>query len=189
MKILIMSDIHYPFSYKSEIKETIKKEKPDKIVLTGDIIVRKEKYKEFFDIIPKNLRKNTYYITGDEDKVRGDYDKVALDVDGKRLVFIHGHQFNIKSDKVTARIARAFKLINRDLPLFIFSVYAKHKLGLHNEYLFLGHTHGLRKFKSINVTCCGTFSNLKGVYSDRGYVTIDNGVITTKRLKLQLYKS
>lgn len=182
MKILVMSDIHYPFTKDSDIKRIISKEKPEKLVLTGDIIVEPKLRKRFFDLIPKNLRKRTYFITGDEDRVKGDYEKLEITSGKRTLVFMHGHQFNIKSDKITAKIARAFKMINRDLPLFAFSLCARKRLHLKDEYLFLGHTHGLRKFNMLKTTCCGTLSELKGVYSDRGYVIITRGDIKTVKL-------
>ncbi len=183
MRILVLSDIHYPFSDEREILRIISKEKPSKIILNGDIIAKAGLLRRFFRLIPKRLRRNTYFINGDEDRVKGDYDVLRLRMGDARLVFIHGHQFNIKSDNVTANIARLFKIFGSSVPLFLFAFYARRRLHLHGEYLFLGHSHGLKNFKSIRTVCCGTISNLRGVYNDRGYVVIDNGKVRIVKLR------
>ncbi len=182
MKILVMSDVHYPYSDRDDIKRIIGKEAPDKLMLTGDVIGERSSSSEFFGLIPKRLKKNTYFIEGDEDDVRGKYKIVRLKADGIRMVFVHGHQFNLGPEGFTAKIARLFGVLSRDLPLFAFCLYARLRLGLHDEYLFVGHSHGLRNFKSIKSVCCGTVSKLNGVYSDRGYVVIDGGSIRLERL-------
>ena len=182
MKILVLSDIHYPFTDTDAVKTAIKTEHPDKLILLGDTIENARDKKKFFNLIPKSLKKNTYYIIGDEDKVRAKYEILKLKIGKEKFVFVHGHQFNIGSDRTTAYIAFAFKVFRKDLPLFAFSKRAREKLRLTDEYLVLGHTHGLKYFKSIRTVCSGTMSSLKGVYNDRGYVVIDNGRIELRRL-------
>jgi predicted phosphodiesterase len=181
MKILVLSDIHYPISDSKLIKRILLREKPQKLVLLGDIINDKGYAKKFFSLIPKRLKKQTYFVQGDEDRVKADYDMLKLEDAGKKFIFIHGHQFNVMhSEKTTYFLATVFKLFNYALPLFAFALKARKKLALTDEYLFLGHSHGLKRFKSIKTICCGTLSNLDIVYKDKGYVVISDGKIELK---------
>ena len=184
MKILVLSDIHYPFTDVDAIKTAIKSESPDKLVLLGDTIEKAGTERDFQSLIPKSLGRNTYYVMGDEDKIKAKYEILRIKVGKRKFVFVHGHQFNIGSDRVTACIASAFKIFGSGLPLFAFSERARKKLRLTDEYLVLGHTHGLKYFESIRTVCSGTMSELKGVYNDRGYVVINNGDIELRRIRL-----
>lgn len=184
MKFLVLSDVHYPFTDKKLLVEIMRKEKPDKLILLGDIIEEKNAADEFFGLIPPALRKETYFVRGDDDKVRGEYSVLRLKNGGRKFVFMHGHQLNVKSDDVTKLIARFFKLFGNDLPMLAFAKLARRKLHLTDEYVVLGHSHGLKRFDSIRAVCAGTLSNLYGVYNDRGYVVIDDGKITLKRVRL-----
>ncbi|WP_338598484.1 metallophosphoesterase family protein [Sulfolobus tengchongensis] len=169
-KILILSDIHYPFCDVNEINEIIVNEKPSLIILLGDIIVSNEEdYRKFLSNL--KIRKNIIYVKGDEDKCRGDFDIIRVKNNGKYYTLLHGHQF-VNEEKEYS-IANKLRKINEDIPPFLFCVFFRVMLRNFKDTLVLGHSHALRYFKSIRCANAGTLTSLQNLYNDKGYVVID----------------
>ena len=109
MKYLVVSDIHGSAYYGRKIEEIINKEKPDKIILLGDLYYHGPRNPLTLEYAPKEVANilNSY-----KDKilaVRGNCDaevdqtisefkieeKLELKIGGKKFFFTHGHKFNI----------------------------------------------------------------------------------------------
>lgn len=171
--VLILSDIHYPYTNMNLIKRIEDLHRPDMIVLLGDIIVKGSR-KEFFSKL--NTSRRIVFLQGDDDVVRADADILKLEVNGKQYTLLHGYQFS-KNEQRDKEIVKMLKLIHHNLPLCIYCVILRHKLKLpRNETLILGHIHGLSYFKSQNCACAGTLTYLRNIYNDHGYLIIDKGI-------------
>ena len=86
-KILVLSDIHYPYCDTNLLNNIVEREKPSLIVLLGDVIVE-GKIEEFLHII----KGKATYIKGDEDTYEGDTELLRVYHNEKKFIFLHGHQ-------------------------------------------------------------------------------------------------
>lgn len=187
MKVLVLSDIHYPSADEKLLKRIIKTEKPDKLVLLGDIINEKGSDKRFFRMIEALIGDNYYFVRGDEDKVSYGLANLTLEINDEKFFFAHGHKLQLINDKPVAYMAGKIKLLNVNLPVFLFAAVARTRRLFAGGEIILGHTHALRRFPRLKVTCAGTLTTLKNIYNDHGYVVIDkNGVRLIKLDKNRL---
>lgn len=109
MKLLVISDIHGSLYYMNIMKEIIKKESPDKIVLLGDLYYhgpRNPLPKDYNPLevskILNELKDKIICIRGNcdaqVDEMISDFkfeENVIEDINGKRFFFTHGHKHNI----------------------------------------------------------------------------------------------
>ena len=51
MKVLVLSDIHYPYTDTKLIKRVIEFSNPDRIIVTGDVVVNKDRYEDFINFL------------------------------------------------------------------------------------------------------------------------------------------
>lgn len=121
MKILIISDIHGSNYYAKKIKEIVEREKPEKIVLLGDLYHHgprnplsmeydpmkvagilndlNDKYKENFIAIRGNC-------DAEVDEMISYFklkDNVEIELNSKKVFFTHGHRYN-KADLPSVNI-------------------------------------------------------------------------------------
>ena len=109
MKLLILSDIHGSSYYAKKIVEIEKQEKPDKIILLGDLYYHgprnplTEEYNpmEVSEIL-NSFKNKILAIRGncdaEVDEMISEFkfqDNRIMNVNGKRVFFTHGHKFNI----------------------------------------------------------------------------------------------
>lgn len=109
MKLLILSDIHGSSYYAKKILEIEKQEKPDKIILLGDLYYHGPRNPLTEEYNPMEVSK---ILNSFKDKilaVRGNcdaevdemisefkfQDNININVNGKNVFFTHGHKFNI----------------------------------------------------------------------------------------------
>ncbi|MFP3188782.1 MAG: hypothetical protein RXR07_06970 [Sulfolobaceae archaeon] len=69
-KILVLSDVHYPYCDEKEVKKIVEKEKPQLLVLLGDIVVKEGV--EYRNFLRELKAEEVVYIKGDEDVIEGD---------------------------------------------------------------------------------------------------------------------
>ena len=109
MKYLVVSDIHGSSYYARKIEEIINREKPDKIILLGDLYYHGPRNPLTEEYAPKDVAD---ILNSHKDKilaVRGNCDaevdqmisefkleeNLRLEIGGKKFFFTHGHKFNI----------------------------------------------------------------------------------------------
>ena len=182
MKVLVLSDIHYPHTDESGLIKIIKTEKPDKVVLLGDIINNRGYDKRFFRLIEKLVGDDYYFVRGDEDRVNYGLSKLIIEINGKRFLFAHGHRLQIVSDEPVEYVADKIKRINKNAPLLLYALVARLRNAFFNGEIVLGHVHALRRFERLRVTCAGTLTSLENIYNDHGYVVIDNDGVRLVKL-------
>ena len=109
LKYLVVSDIHGSSYYANKIKEIYKNERPDKIILLGDLYYhgpRNPLTKEYNPMevakILNSFKDIILCIKGncdaEVDEMISDFefeDKIELTISGKRFCFTHGHKYNI----------------------------------------------------------------------------------------------
>ena len=183
MKVLVLSDIHYPHTDELLLTKIIKTERPNKVVLLGDIINDSGYDKRFFRLIENLVGDDYYFIRGDEDKVNYGLTKLIMKINGKRFLFAHGHQLQIVSDEPVEYIADKIKSINKNAPLFMYAIVARLRNLFFDGEIVLGHVHALRRFRRLRVTCAGTLTSLENIYNDHGYIVIDTKGIHVVKLK------
>ena len=168
-KVLILSDIHYPYCDMNQINEIILNEKPSLIILLGDIITKNKKdYITFMNSLA--VRRNVIYVRGDDDKLKGDVDIVRLRINNRSFTLLHGHQYF--KQNIEYNLAKFLKKINSKIPPLLFCLAFRLFLRT-NDCLILGHSHVLAYFRSLNCANAGTLSNIENLYNDKGYITID----------------
>ena len=109
MKYLVISDIHGSLYYAKKIEEIIDRERPERIILLGDLYYHGPRNPLTEEYSPKDvaeiLNKHKNIISA----VRGNCDaevdqmisefkleeNLKLDISGKKFFFTHGHKFNI----------------------------------------------------------------------------------------------
>lgn len=167
-KILVLSDIHYPYCDVNLLNSIVEREKPSLIVLLGDIVVE-GKVEDLFSIIKGRV----IYVKGDEDVYEGDTEVLRVYHNGKKYIFLHGHQFF--SEKSEYKLAKLLMKINKRLPPFLFCLIFR--ILLHERgTIILGHSHALAFFKSLNCANAGTLTTRDSLYHDLGYITINNEI-------------
>ena len=109
MKYLVVSDIHGSGFYARKLEEILKKEKPNKIVLLGDLYYHGPRNPLTQEYAPQEV---AALLNSQKDKilaVRGNCDaevdqmisefkleeNITLDINGKKFFFTHGHKYNI----------------------------------------------------------------------------------------------
>lgn len=109
MKYLIISDIHGSYYYAKKIVEIEKREKPDYIILLGDLYYHGPRNDLTQEYNPMEVSKILNVYADKIRAVRGNCDaevdemisnfhftdNLLLEIDGKRVFFAHGHQYNI----------------------------------------------------------------------------------------------
>ena len=186
MKILVMSDTHYPITDTKQFLSIISQERPDKIIFLGDNVQNISYTEEFIRLVQASICKDYVFIVGDDDISMKGEKSLTLNLKGRKLIFIHGFQYNLSSEKNTYRIASAFRKINRDLPILGYAVLSKIKSRTNNTYMILGHSHALKFFPRLKVACAGCLTTEKNLYNDRGYLIInaenDSVLLSVNRL-------
>ena len=111
MKLLIISDIHGSGYYAKKIKEIYELERPDKLVLLGDLYYhgpRNDLTQEYAPMevaeILNSLKDNIIAVRGncdaEVDEMISDFriqEEVEMVVNNKKVLFTHGHVHNIDS--------------------------------------------------------------------------------------------
>jgi len=173
-KILVLSDIHYPYCDINLLNSIVEKDKPSLTVLLGDIVV-KGKIEELLSII----KGRAIYVKGDEDIYEGDTEVLRVYHNGRKYIFLHGHQFFNEQNEYS--LARLLMRINKKLPPFLFCLFFR--ILLHESgTLILGHSHALAFFKTLNCANAGTLTTMNNLYHDLGYITINDNVIDIRKL-------
>jgi len=109
MKYLVVSDIHGSGYYANKIKEIEAKEKPNKIILLGDIYYHGPRNPLTKDYNPgevanilNHLKEKILCVKGncdaEVDEMISEFefkDNIELIIHGKRFFFTHGHKYNI----------------------------------------------------------------------------------------------
>ena len=110
MKVLVISDIHGSGYYAEKIKEIDEREKPDKIILLGDLYYhgpRNELSQEYAPMkvaeILNGFKDKLLVVKGncdaEVDEMISDFkfeDHLLLNINGKNIYFTHGHKYNIE---------------------------------------------------------------------------------------------
>ena len=111
MKYLVISDIHGSKYYANKINEIYQKEKPDKIILLGDLYYhgpRNSLTKEYNPMevakILNNLKEKILCVKGncdaEVDEMISDFkfnDNIYMNNKGLKFLFTHGHKYNINN--------------------------------------------------------------------------------------------
>lgn len=109
MRVLIVSDIHGSGYYADKLKEIIKREKPEKIVVLGDLYYHgpRNPLTEGYD--PMKVAKLLNSVKDKLEVVKGNCDaevdqmisefeikeNILEKINGKNIFFTHGHKYNI----------------------------------------------------------------------------------------------
>ncbi len=108
MKLLIVSDIHGSSYYAKKIEEINQKEKPDKIILLGDLYYhgpRNELTQEYNPMevakVLNSLKEKLMVVKGncdaEVDEMISEFkfeENIEMNVNGYNLFFTHGHKYN-----------------------------------------------------------------------------------------------
>ena len=111
MKILIISDIHGSSYYAEKIKEIDEREKPDQIILLGDLYYhgpRNDLTQEYnpmkvagiLNDFTEKLRTVRGNCDAEVDEMISDFkfeQHIEMQVNGKNVFFTHGHVYNIEN--------------------------------------------------------------------------------------------
>lgn len=109
MKLLIISDIHGSQYYAKKILEIKEREKPEKIVLLGDLYYHGPRNQLTQSYNPMEVAKILNSLKDELLVVKGNCDaevdemvsefkleeNIEMEVDGKKIFFTHGHKFNM----------------------------------------------------------------------------------------------
>ena len=111
MKVLVISDIHGSGYYAEKIKEINEREKPDKIILLGDLYYhgpRNDLSQEYNPMkvaeILNSLKDKLLVVRGncdaEVDEMISEFefnDHILMKINGKMFYFTHGHKYNIEN--------------------------------------------------------------------------------------------
>ena len=109
MKYLVISDIHGSGYYANKINEIYEKEKPDKIILLGDLYYHGPRNRLTDGYNPMEVAKilNRYKdiilctrgnCDAEVDEMISEFkfeESLQLNIEGKRFFFTHGHKYNM----------------------------------------------------------------------------------------------
>ena len=109
MKYLVISNIHGSGYYANKINEIYEKEKPDKIILLGDLYYHGPRNRLTDGYNPMEVAKilNKYKdiilctrgnCDAEVDEMISEFkfeESIQLNIEGKRFFFTHGHKYNI----------------------------------------------------------------------------------------------
>lgn len=163
MKYLVLSDIHGIMEYAKEIPNIVNREKPEKIILLGDLYYHgydKKRYKESMEItnLLNSYKDHILCTKGncdtDIDIAISEFkieDYIKLNINNKTFFFTHGHKYDVES-------------VYNNIDVFIF-----------------GHLHTgfIRKYKNILYVNSGSLS-LPRNNTHNSYLIIDNENIILK---------
>jgi len=173
MKILVLSDLHYPYCSINELLKIINKEKPDKIIFLGDITNNGE-YEKLMRYLGR-YRDKIEYICGDNEELFKIKCKKYLIINN--ILLYHGQSLNLLSERLTKIIAKVIGKISKRILKEIIALRAKK-----SKYIvIIGHSHLLGKSYFFNVYFAGTLTK-KSYFCERGYIVIENGKIIYKKL-------
>ncbi len=160
MKYLVISDIHGINEYMSEFESIVSREKPDKIILLGDLLFHGYGYDSDNFIVAETLNLYKDKIIG----IRGNndisYDELSLEfplddyikmvIKDKVFIFTHGH------------------------------IYNEYNMPFKADYLVMGHTHkcGIKRIGDLVIANPGSISLPRGG-TPHSYMIIDD-IITIK---------
>jgi len=176
LKVLVLSDIHYPYTLPDQIAEIVKIENADTTIFLGDSTAE-GKSGEFVQFIRSLAVRNPVFIIGDNEMEAGltallpYVESTEIKIGDRKFKFIHGHQFNVRSDEFTSIIASIMKRVNRLFPVLLYALRARIQ-SRNAGCLILGHCHALAYFPKIKVACAGCLTISEKLYNDRGYITI-----------------
>jgi len=174
MKILVISDLHYPYCDVKELLNIVKKENPDKIILLGDIINKKEHYYDIFRILRDYLDK-IIYICGDNERLLNIKCKKYFIIN--KILLYHGDSLNFLSERITKIIAKVIGKISKRILKEIMAFRARKR----GYTVIIGHSHLLGKSLLFDVYFSGTLTK-KSYFLERGYIVIENEKIICKKL-------
>ncbi len=109
MKLLVISDIHGSNYYAKKIKEIYEKEKPDKLILLGDLYYhgpRNPLTQEYnpgevakvLNDLKDNIKCTKGNCDADVDEMISEFpfeEKIIMEINNKKIFFTHGHKYNI----------------------------------------------------------------------------------------------
>jgi predicted phosphodiesterase len=186
----VLSDIHFPETLPDELAQIIKMENADTTVFLGDSIAARS-VEPFAEFVQNSGARNPIFVIGDNEVESGlsvelpYVESYETALGNAKFTFMHGHQFNVRSDNTTASIASMLKKLNRNLPLVCYGLKAKVQCRK-SGYLVLGHCHALAFFARLKVACAGCLTTSTELYNDRGYMIIqDSGSARTINLTLK----
>ena len=111
MKVLVISDIHGSSYYARKIEEIAEREKPEKIVLLGDLYYHGPRNELSQEYAPMEVAKILNSLKDKLMVVRGNCDAevdemisefkfeehILTNTNGKNIYFTHGHKYNIEN--------------------------------------------------------------------------------------------
>ena len=206
MKILILSDIHYPVDSFGTIESIIKKETFDKLIFLGDVVDTIYSplqltviWKEFFDklsqIVPKSKMVILYgdndiciTVNGKQEKSNNYEEQISNAINMPvfrtyklgNMFFFHG---NIETSHITEKIGYYAVKTANSIGIVDFipkqvAISIQKKYGTKNMYNFFGHIHLLEKYEDIKTTFCGTLNIKNMPFADSlGYVVAETDEI------------
>ena len=179
LRVLALSDIHYPLTDEASLCRIIDEEKADKVVFLGDCVKEDQDVPGFLDIVQGTRgSRDVVFIRGDEDSESlPSVNSFELYLGRNRFVFMHGNQFDVGTEGLTAKLASLLHKINGGLPALAYATVARTRTGAirkPTEHLLLGHCHALVYFPRLRVACTGCLTSAKNIYNDLGYVVIES---------------
>ena len=204
MKLVIISDAHFPVPYSMLFRQIIEREHPDHLVFLGDN-VQADRGEDLMGLHKRFIREikrlhplsKTVYLMGDNDYTRqsevrryisrqGFMNKDPFEFRAGNMDFFHGNiekhialgsgRFNRILERFGYRTLKASGRIGKSiLPKAVSGTMRFiHRVPRQN-YLFLGHIHLLNR--SGNDIFCGTLKGKKIIYDANesiGYVTVNH---------------
>lgn len=200
MRLLILSDVHYPIGSMDEVKKIIRKTNPDDVAFLGDNIDPRNGedavavYRRFVALISGVFPiSRTILMLGDGDYLfQGKKGAVLRYVNSLKtanadhlvyrkgnMVFSHG---NVERSRHLERMGKSIvefsvsRRIHRIIPVLV-AFWAR--MSLHarrGDYLFLGHIHFLGKSEINRTTFCGTLNRNASYFAEEslGYVIVEH---------------
>ena len=148
-KILVMSDTHG--NYAMIAKAVRRFEDVDIIVHLGDYVRDAEMIRKLTDV-------KVYAVRGNCDLSAAAKSEITFRADGKKILAVHGHKFNVKTS------------------LLRLGLYALEKEA---DVALFGHTHDPAEyyFQGVLMYNPGSLGEPRGRAPSVGIVTIDNGMV------------
>ncbi len=200
MRLLIISDVHYPVGSIAEVRQMIKKVKPDNLAFLGDnidtrngddaVVLYRKFVAQVSGIFPMS---RTILMLGDGDYLFQDKRRKVLQyanslktMNRNHLVYRKGNMLfshgNIERSRHLEKIGKGMVLLSVSrgaygpVP-FLVGILARTLLKARpSDYLFLGHLHFLGKSITSRTTFCGTLNRTAEFFGRRslGYVVVEH---------------
>ena len=175
MKYLIVSDVHGSYYYTKKLKEIIEVEKPNKVILLGDLYYhgpRNELPKEYS---PKDV---CNYFNSIKDKLIAIKGNCDAEVDEMISDFKIKKSFKFKYNNKLFFLSHGHKYNEDNFPNTPFDV------------MIYGHYHtGFIKTKNSKVIANAGSLSLPKNDTENSYLTIENGCMFLKNLKCNIIDS